>query len=152
MTGDRTQQRPSSLSHTLVLYDGVCGLCNGLVRFLLRRDRRDQFRFAPLQSDVGQSLLGHHGLNTQDVDTVVVIANFGAPRERAMTRSDAVLWSASRLGGIWKIANIARAVPRAFREALYRLVARHRYRIFGRYDSCPMPGPEVRNKFLGFPS
>jgi predicted DCC family thiol-disulfide oxidoreductase YuxK len=138
----------ASSSQTLVLYDGVCGLCNRLVAFLLRHDRRDQFRFAPLQSEVAQVLLRHYNLDPNDFDTVVVLADFGGPMERALTRSEAALWAVGRLGGIWNLFTAAKLVPLSLREGLYRFVAQRRYRIFGKYDECPLPRPEDRDKFL----
>jgi predicted DCC family thiol-disulfide oxidoreductase YuxK len=149
MTGEQSTGPMPSLSQTLVLYDGVCGLCNRLVSFLLRHDRRDQFRFAPLQSELAQTLLRRYGLDPNDFDTVVVLADFGQPAERALTRSQAALWAASRVGGIWRLFAIAKLIPLSLREGLYRFIARRRYRIFGKYDQCPLPRPEDRGKFLG---
>lgn len=138
----------SSPSQTLVLYDGVCGLCNWLVAFLIRHDRRDQFRFAPLQSDVARKLLHRYDLNPADLDSVVVLADYQCASERALTRSQAALWCVRRLGGIWRLFTIARLIPLTLREALYRSIARRRYRIFGKYDACPLPQPEDCHKFL----
>lgn len=134
---------------TLVLYDGVCGLCNCLVQFLLRHDRRDQFRFAPLQSEFGQTLLHRHGLTTDNLDTVVVVAKLAQPAERAFVRSQAVLCALEQLGGCWKLASVARIIPTPAREAAYKVIARHRYRFFGKYEECPLPRGEDRHKFLG---
>jgi predicted DCC family thiol-disulfide oxidoreductase YuxK len=149
MTGEQSTGPMPSLSQTLVLYDGVCGLCNRLVSFLLRHHRRDQFRFAPLQSELAQTLLRRYGLDPNDFDTVVVLADFGQPAERALTRSQAALWAVSRVGGIWRLFAIAKLIPLSLREGLYRFIARRRYRIFGKYDQCPLPRPEDRGKFLG---
>ena len=149
MTREQSTGPMPSLSQTLVLYDGVCGLCNRLVSFLLRHDRRDQFRFAPLQSELAQTLLRRYGLDPNDFDTVVVLADFGQPAERALTRSQAALWAVSRVGGIWRLFAIAKLIPLSLREGLYRFIARRRYRIFGKYDQCPLPRPEDRGKFLG---
>jgi predicted DCC family thiol-disulfide oxidoreductase YuxK len=149
MTGEQSTGPMPSLSQTLVLYDGVCGLCNRLVSFLLRHDRRDQFRFVPLQSELAQTLLRRYGLDPNDFDTVVVLADFGQPAERALTRSQAALWAVSRVGGIWRLFAIAKLIPLSLREGLYRFIARRRYRIFGKYDQCPLPRPEDRGKFLG---
>ena len=144
---ERTGGMPSP-SQTLVLYDGVCGLCNRLVSFLLRHDRRDQFRFAPLQSDFAQALLRRYNLDPNDFDTVVVLADFQRPVERALTRSEAALWAIGGLGGIWRLFAVAKLVPFSLREGLYRFIAQRRYRIFGKYDQCPLPRPEDRDKFL----
>jgi predicted DCC family thiol-disulfide oxidoreductase YuxK len=148
MTGERSTGAMPSSNLTLVLYDGVCGLCNRLVAFLLRRDRRDQFRFAPLQSELAQTVLRRYGLDPNDCDTVVVFADFRQPAEQALTRSEAALWAIGRLGGIWRTFAIAKLIPLSVREAVYRFIARRRYRIFGNYDACPLPRPEDRRKFL----
>ena len=134
--------------HTLVIYDGICGLCNRLVVFLLRHDHKDCFRFAPLQSGFAKRVLRQHGLNPDDLDTVVVIAGFRQRHERALTRSDAVLWVAVQLGAIWKLLLILKIVPFSVRESIYRSIARRRYRLFGRYVQCPIPSAADRHKFL----
>jgi predicted DCC family thiol-disulfide oxidoreductase YuxK len=149
MTAERQAGAASSPIRTLVLYDGVCGLCNWLVAFLIRHDRRDQFRFAPLQSEFAQTLLHRYALNSADFDTVVVLAEFRQDSERALTRSDAALWAIGQLGGVWKLLMVAKLIPRRLREALYSFIARRRYRIFGKYDQCPLPQPEDRHKFVG---
>ncbi len=125
-------------SQTLVLYDGVCGLCNRLVSFLLRHE-----------SELAQMLLRRYGLDPNDFDTVVALADFGQPGERALTRSQAALWAVSRLGEIWKLFAIAKLAPLSVREGVYRFIARRRYRIFGKYEQCPLHRPEDRGKFLG---
>lgn len=136
------------VSHTLVLYDGVCGLCNRFVNFLLRRDRRDEFRFAALQSQVAAGVLRRYGLNTSDLDTVIVLPNFGQPDERVLVRTEALLWAVSRLGGIWRPARLVGILPRSVRDWVYSDLARRRYGIFGKYAACPIPAPEDRHKFL----
>jgi predicted DCC family thiol-disulfide oxidoreductase YuxK len=139
----------SSPNQNLVLYDGVCGLCDRLVAFLLRHDRRDQFRFAPLQSEFAQTLLRSHGLRPINFDTIVVLADFRQPTERVLTRSQAALWAVSLLGGIWKLFAVAKLIPPPLREALYNFIARHRYQVFGKYAVCSLPKPRDRHKFLG---
>jgi predicted DCC family thiol-disulfide oxidoreductase YuxK len=151
MTGELSTSPMPAPSQTLVLYDGVCGLCHRLVSFLLRHDRRDQFRFAPLQSELAQTLLRRYGLDPNDFDTVIVLADFGQPVERALTRSQAALWAVSRLGGIWKLFVIAKVIPLRLREAIYKFIARRRYQVFGKYDECPLTKAEDRHKFLSVP-
>jgi len=121
------------------------------VSFLLRHDRRDQFQFAPLQSELAQTLLRRYGLDPNEFDTVVVLADFGQPAERALTRSQAALWAIGRLGGIWRMFVVAKVIPLSLREALYKFIARRRYQVFGRYDECPLPKTEDRHKFLSVP-
>jgi predicted DCC family thiol-disulfide oxidoreductase YuxK len=118
------------------------------VSFLLRHDGRDQFRFAPLQSELAQTLVRRYGLDPNDFDTVVVLADFGQPAERVLTRSQAALWAVSRPGGIWSLFVIAKLIPLSLREGIYRSIARRRYRMFGKYDQCPLPKAEDRGKFL----
>jgi predicted DCC family thiol-disulfide oxidoreductase YuxK len=137
------------LSRPIVLYDGVCGLCNRLVQFLLRRDREDRLRFASLQSEFSEPILRRHHANPQDLDTVYVVIDYGGQHERLLARSDAVLELYRCLGGVWRmIAAAARIIPRPLRDAIYKLVARNRYRLFGKSDSCMLPQPEYRAKFL----
>ncbi len=135
-------------SNPIVLYDGVCGLCNGLNQFLLKRDAKDRFRFASLQSDFSNAVLKRHGANSADLDTVYVVLDHDQPGERLLSRSDAVLCLAEQLGGIWGLGRVGRFVPRFLRDAMYKLVASNRYRLFGKYDSCMMPDPKHRDKFL----
>jgi len=138
-----------SSSNPIILYDGVCGLCSRLVQFILKRDKRDYFRFASLQSEFASSLLQKHGRDPRDLDTVYVVTDYGQPTERLLARSDAILFLLRQLGGIWKLASLGNILPRTMRDAIYKLVARNRYRVFGRYDSCLLPEPKHRAKFLG---
>jgi len=136
------------MSNPIVLYDGVCGLCNRLVQFLLKRDRRDRLRFASLQSDFASTILTRHGANPHDLDTVYVVINYEEPGERLLARSDAILSLGQALGGIWSLAVVGKVLPRFLRDWLYKLVAVNRYRVFGKYDSCMMPEGRYRRKFL----
>ena len=131
-----------------MLYDGVCGLCNRLVQFILKRDSRDRFRFASLQSTFGQTILKRHGADPLDLDTFYVVLDYESPPERLLARSDGVVYALTTLGGIWKIAAVGKALPKSVCDALYNLVARNRYRIFGKYESCMLPEPKQRAKFL----
>jgi predicted DCC family thiol-disulfide oxidoreductase YuxK len=142
------QQRSVTETNPIVLYDGVCGLCNHLVQFLLKRDRRDRFRFASLQSEFTTSLLIRHGVDPHDLDTVYVVKNHGQPNENLLARSDAILYMLSELGGLWKLAAVGRLVPRVLRDVFYKIVAHNRYRVFGKHESCMLPEPRQRQKFL----
>jgi predicted DCC family thiol-disulfide oxidoreductase YuxK len=135
-------------SNPIVLYDGVCGLCNRLVQFLLKRDPHDHFRFASLQSEFANNLLTHHGLDPHDLDTVYVVKDYGQPYETLLARSDAILHMLAELGGVWKLTRIGRVLPKRFRDAVYKTVARNRYRVFGKHESCMLPEPKHRAKFL----
>jgi predicted DCC family thiol-disulfide oxidoreductase YuxK len=137
-----------SKSNPIVLYDGVCGLCNRLVKFILKRDKRDRFHFASLQSDLASKVLQRHDRDPHDLDTVYVVVDYAQPTERLLARSDAILFLLRQLGGIWKLALLGNILPRTMRDAVYKLVARNRYRVFGKYDSCMLPEAKHRAKFL----
>ncbi len=126
------------------LFDGVCKFCNAGVNFILDHDRRRRFRFAALQSDAGQAMLRRFGLRTDDLDTAVLVEN-----GRAYTKSSAALRIARNLGGAWSLLALLFAVPPFMRDAAYDLLARNRYRWFGKADQCRVPTPEVRDRFLG---
>lgn len=136
------------LSNPIVFYDGVCGLCNRLVQFLLKRDRHDRFRFAPLQSEFAASLLKRHGLDSRDLDTVYLVLDNKQSSERVLARSDAVLYLLRQLGGVWGIAGLGRVLPKWVRDGIYKIIAGNRYRVFGKYESCLLPQEKHRHKFL----
>lgn len=139
---------PTRESNPVVLYDGVCGLCNRLNQFILKRDIHDRFRFASLQSEFAASLLKRHGADAKDLNTVYVALENGQPGERLLSRSDAIIYVLTQLPGIWKLAIAGRVVPKVLRDGLYKAVARNRYRVFGKHDSCMLPDPKHRHKFL----
>jgi predicted DCC family thiol-disulfide oxidoreductase YuxK len=132
----------------VVLYDGVCGLCNRVNDFVLKRDPKGLFRFASLQSPFAREALARHEKEPSDLDTVYVVANRGTPEETLLSKSRAALFVLRTLGGVWSIARLLEIVPRALLDRAYDLVARHRYRVFGRYDACPIPRPEHRQRFI----
>jgi predicted DCC family thiol-disulfide oxidoreductase YuxK len=130
----------------VLLYDGVCGLCNRLVRFVLKHDRRAHFRFASLQSAYAARILQYHSLAPHDLDTVYVVQESG---ERPAARSDAVIFVLRELGGFWAaIATALRILPKSLRDWGYGVVARRRYRIFGKYEICPLPEKKYQDRFL----
>lgn len=136
-------------SKPIILYDGVCGLCNRLVQFLLKHDREGHLQFASLQSDFADKVLSRHGLNAKDLDTVHVVENYDHPNERVLQRSDAILRAGRELGGFWSASSsVAKVVPRPLRDLVYRFVATNRYRVFGKYDSCMLPDANQRSRFL----
>jgi len=139
------------MPHPIVFYDGVCGLCNRLTQFLLQRDRHDRLRFASLQSDFAAQVLQRHGADPKDLDTVYVVMDYNEPNEELLARSDAILELGKEIGGIWSIAGLGKAVPKTLRDWIYKQVARNRYRVFGKSDSCMMPDPKYRAKFLDVP-
>lgn len=166
-------------AHPILLYDGVCGLCNRLVQFILRRDGAGVFRFASLQSALAGGILARHGEDARDLDTVYVVVHAEQADEALLAQSDAVIFVLRHLGAaelrsarpglrpgptqatptstpsptlrpsFWRVAGLVlHVVPRVLRDWGYRVVARHRYRFFGRYETCPLPGEDTRDRFL----
>ena len=127
----------------IIVFDGVCALCNGWVDFLLARDRRQRYRFAAMQSPAGRRLLAAHGLDPDDPASFLLLDGQGA-----QTDTDAIARVLSGLGGGWRVAALGRLLPRAIRDRLYRIVARNRYRLFGRRDACRVPDPSQRHRFI----
>jgi len=127
----------------VVLFDGVCNLCNGLVAFLIPRDPGGRLRFAALQSDAGQELLTRHGLPTEGFDSFVLVE-----RGQLYTKSDAAIRVAELLGWPYRAARIGRVLPRGLRDFLYDIVATNRYEWFGRKDQCMVPDEDVSDRFL----
>ena len=137
---------------TVVFYDGVCGLCDRLTQFLLPRDRHARLLFAPLQSPLARVTLERYGKPPDDLNTVCVVANWRTNEERLLSRSRAILHTLSELGGGWRlVAKAGAIVPVSVADVVYDFVARHRYRVFGKYDTCIVPRPEWRNRFLDAP-
>ena len=138
----------------VVLFDGVCNFCNSSVNFVIEHDRDGYFKFAPLQSEVGMKLAAEHGLNSKvtdveagngsvPIDSVILIED-----NRSYIHSTAALRIARRLGPPWSWLYVFIIVPAAIRDLIYKLFAKHRYKIFGRKDECMLPSPEVRARFL----
>jgi predicted DCC family thiol-disulfide oxidoreductase YuxK len=148
MTGQAAQSPSAAPGPHLVLYDGVCGLCSRLVQFLLQHDRGAVFSFASLQSPLGRATVAASGGNPADLDSFYVLTNFRTADARALTRSDAALFVAGQLGWPWKALQAARVLPKRLLDRTYDVVARYRYRVFGRYDQCQLPDPEFRSRFV----
>lgn len=124
----------------IVLFDGVCNLCNGLVKFIIRHDRRGVVRFSSLQSHFARTILNEKSLET---DSVIYLTE-----EKALIRSDAILYMFRDMGGLWKLLYGFIVVPKFIRDFFYDLVARNRYRIFGKRETCMVPTPDMKERFL----
>ena len=127
----------------IVFFDGLCHLCDGFVRFVLDRDPAGIFLFASLQSDFARDFLPRHGLDPETVDTVLLFH-----RHQFFVRSDAVAEICALLPGVWHQGRHLSRLPKRFRNALYNLVARNRYQLFGRRSHCRIPSPEDRARFI----
>jgi predicted DCC family thiol-disulfide oxidoreductase YuxK len=127
----------------LMIYDGFCGLCSRAVQFVLRHDKRGQFRFLPAQSELGTALYRHYGLDAESYETFIVLAN-GIPSFASDAALDLLPW----LGPPWSLGRIGRLVPRGLRDQFYFWIARNRMRFFGRSEACHLPAPEHRDRFL----
>jgi predicted DCC family thiol-disulfide oxidoreductase YuxK len=146
-TSDQTEGR------ALMLYDGLCGLCNGVVQWVIKRDHADRFRFAPQQSAVAERILSRCGFDREAMiqsNSVYLVLDAGTEHERVLTRSDVTVHMLLLLGGGWRILGmLLRVVPRFARNAAYDLFARNRYRMTERYEVCPIPTEAERMKFVG---
>lgn len=127
----------------IILFDGVCNFCNGSVNFIIGRDSGGYFKFAPLQSGIGEKLLAEHGVDKNVTDSIVLVED-----DKAYTHSTAALRIARKLDGAWKWLYAFVIVPRPIRDACYKLFARYRYKLFGKKDECMLPTPEIRARFL----
>ena len=127
----------------IVLFDGVCNFCNGAVNWVIERDKEGYFKFAALQSEIGEELAAKHNIDRTATDSVVLIED-----DKVYTYSDAALRIARKLDGAWSNAYNLRVVPRALRDFAYKLFAKYRYNLFGKQDQCMIPTPEIRARFL----
>jgi len=127
----------------IILFDGICNLCNSVVRFVIRRDRAGYFKFASLQSAAGRELLSLHALPPGKNDSFLLLEN-----DRLYDRSTAALRVTRHLNGLWPLLYGLIVVPPFLRNGIYDLIARYRYRWFGRKETCDVPGPGIREKFL----
>ncbi len=132
----------------LILYDGVCGLCQGFVAFVLQHDAAGVFRFASLQSGVGQSWLGRFGVDRTALQAVHVVTAYQSGSPGLLSKSAAAVFVVAHLGAPWHWLGAVRVIPAALLDRLYDRGATHRYRWFGRYDRCPVPAAETRSRFL----
>ena len=129
-------------SPPVVLFDGMCKLCNGSVNFILRRDRKGRLKLAPLQSDYGRQVLASHAIKSDPLDSMMLLEG-----ERLTVKSTAVIRISKYLGGAWPLCMIALVVPRLIRDFHYDIIAKNRYRWFGKYYTCRLPDPEFEDRF-----
>jgi predicted DCC family thiol-disulfide oxidoreductase YuxK len=127
----------------IVFFDGVCNFCNGTVNFIIKRDKKNKFLFAALQSEAGKEFLTSHNLNTDEFDSIIVLH-----KGMLLQRSDAALEIARNLGFPWFIFYGFRILPRFLRDFFYKLIAKNRYRLFGKKEVCMIPTAEIKAKFL----
>ena len=126
----------------IILFDGVCNLCNQSVQFIIKRDRNEKFKFASLQGDIGKRLLNQYQINNKS-ESIVLIEN-----NKYFTKSSAVLRICIHLSIFWKLFSIFLIIPIFFRDFFYGIIAKNRYRLFGKQDSCMLPSPNIKNRFL----
>lgn len=127
----------------LILFDGVCNFCNSAVQMVIEIDRQKIFKFAAIQSELGQQLYRQHGLDPIDIQTLMLVDG-----ERVLTKSDAVLEVLARLDGGWQLLAGFRAMPQPLRDWAYSEFARQRFVLFGRRDACMVPTPELQERFI----
>lgn len=131
------------MQQSIIFFDGVCNLCTNSVKFVIKRDKKDVFRFAALQSDVARQYLGPFGLSPGELNTIILLEN-----KKVYQRSAAALRIARKLGGSWVLLYGFMIFPAFIRDFVYDQIAKRRYRIWGKQDSCIVPTPELKAKFL----
>lgn len=130
-------------NHKIILFDGVCNLCNSSVNFIIDRDKNNIFKFSALQSETGRKYLDKFGLNPDDFDSVVLVTG-----DKFYTKSTAALRIIKEFPSVWKTLYIFIIIPPPLRNFLYDIISKNRYSWFGKKDSCRMPSPELKNKFI----
>ena len=127
----------------VVLFDGVCNLCNGVVQYVLKRDKQDRFKFASLQSDFGQKVLKEQGYSQSEFKTFLLLEE-----GRLYSKSDAALRLFSSFSGVWFLLKVFYLIPRFLRDAVYDFISKRRYKWFGKQDSCMLPDSDISHKFI----
>ena len=130
----------------IILFDGVCNLCNSAVQFIIKHDTKDVFRFVALQSEFGQEILKHIGLNPKNIDSIILYE----PGIAYYYKSSAAIQIAKNLGGIWHYGTVFRIIPTGISNKLYDYIAKNRYKWYGKKESCMIPTEELKSKFLEF--
>ena len=129
----------------IILFDGVCNLCNGAITFIIKRDKNDVFRYAPLQSEVSKNLAAKHKIDLDKVDSIILVTD-----QSAVAKSTAALRIAKHLSGGWPLLAVFFILPTFLRNAVYDFIARNRYKWFGKKNACMIPTPELKSKFLDY--
>jgi predicted DCC family thiol-disulfide oxidoreductase YuxK len=150
MTDANAQAPAGGSGQHLLLYDGVCGLCDHLVQFVLAHDPRGVFDFAPLQSATGRAAVAREGGDPDVLSSFYVVRDYRTPGARSVVKGRAALFVARALGWPWRAAAVFGLLPTALLNLGYDIVARYRYRVFGRFDQCVLPRPEQRKRFVDF--
>ncbi|TDL78604.1 thiol-disulfide oxidoreductase DCC family protein [Peribacillus frigoritolerans] len=127
----------------VLLFDGVCNFCNGTVQFVLKHDKKAVFKFASLQSDAGQQILAENSLPLKDFDSFVYVDG-----DKVYLKSTAALHVLKELGGLFRLSFVLIVIPRPGRDYVYSILAKNRYKWFGKKDACTLPSPETRERFL----
>lgn len=128
----------------IILFDGVCNLCDATVQFLIKHDRKDIFRFVALQSELGQEIVKYIGLDTSKTDSIILYE----PGKAYYYKAQAALEIASEIGGFYSLLSVFKILPNSLNNAVYDYVARNRYKWYGKKDACMLPTPEMKAKFL----
>ena len=132
----------------IVLFDGVCALCDRTVRFLLKRDKQGVLRFAPLQGSTAAAILKRYPEIGDNTRSVILVQNYNTASESVSVRSQAILDCLPALGGFWRVVSWLRIIPVFFRDPIYNFIAANRYKWFGKYEECIVPLPEMKERFL----
>lgn len=135
--------KDSVLTYKIILFDGVCNLCNSSVNFVIRNDKKRIFKFSPLQSNYGQQFLKKHSISTIDTDSIILIVN-----DKSFTKSTAALHIAKHLSGLYPLLFVFIIVPKFIRNWVYDYIAKNRYKWYGKKESCMIPTPELKERFI----
>jgi len=130
-------------SKGVVLFDGVCNFCNTSVNFIIRHDKKDYFRFTPLQSEIGMKISEKYNLDSGNLKSVILV-----DKGKIYTKTTAALRIAKQLSGLWPALYVFIIVPAPIRDVVYNIIANYRYKWWGERDACMIPTPEIRKKFL----
>jgi len=139
---DSNPQKDNTSAPSVILFDGVCKLCNRSVNFILRIDRQGRLKLAPLQSDYGRKVLERHGMKSGPLESMMLLEG-----ERLTSQSTAIIRISKYLGGLWPLCMIMLIIPRFIRDFLYAIIAKNRYQWFGQYNTCRLPDPEFEDRF-----